>query len=315
MTIRVRGAMVLEDYELTPRDRNDLMIVTTTQFGAEPPVQRLHFMQDNVEPGWQGDFFDDIVLAINGLKTETKRRLSLRIQVYDMDRYDAGLVTAVSGAAQSVAVAFPQLAPYAAVAAFAAPALQKLVENIDDHDRILDQRLTLEISEPQTGHNLLQPGYFVCFRLPVDGGRALQLDNKLQVMDENGQDFTECSYAVLDIEAKFLADRQREIDQKIAKLISELGGKGQSGRAAIEFLRETMDLYDRHRRLERARALQERQKQAKEIKAKLADPDLTAEERKKLEAQLKALVLSDAESALLDEYAADEKLAPFLPAG
>ena len=100
-----------ETYEWRPKDKVDLMIVTTTQFGAEPPVQRLHFMQDNVEPGWQGDFFDDVVVAVNGLNTEDRKRLTLHIQVYDMDRFDASLITAVAGASQSVAVAFPNSRP------------------------------------------------------------------------------------------------------------------------------------------------------------------------------------------------------------
>jgi hypothetical protein len=293
------------------------MIVTTTQWGAEPPVQRLHFMQDNVEPGWQGDFFDDIVLSVNDLNTDRNKRLTLRIQVYDMDRFDVGLVTAVAGASQSVAVAFPQLAPYVAAVSFAAPALAKLVENIDDHDKIIDERLALEIAAPGTGHNLLQPGYFVCFRQPQpeDDIHRLYLDNRLRVVgvvDKDEIEFCETSYAVLEMEDQFLADREREIDQKVAKLMAELGGKGQSGRAAIEFLRETMDLYDRYRRLQRARHFKLRQEEAAAVQAELANTELSVEKKEELEARAKELELTEEEATALTELEDDENLKPFL---
>ena len=143
-----------------------------------------------------------------------------------------------------------------AAVSFGVPALTKLVENMDAHDRIIDERLTLEISEEGTGHNLLQPGYYVCFRDPRDSAsEKFSLDNQLRVRDDKDQEFSGCSYAVLDIEPKFLASRERELDQKIAKLIAELNGKGQSGKSALEFLRDTMDGYDQYRRLQRGREL------------------------------------------------------------
>ena len=280
LTIRVRGVMILEDYDWVPGDKNDIMIVTTTRFGSQPPVQRLHFMQHNVEKGWEGGFFNDVVLAIRDINIHN-RTLTLRIQVYDMDGVEEGLVQAVSSVSQSVAVAFPHLAPYAAAVSFGVPALLKLVDNLNDHDRILDERLTLEIKEPGRGHRLLQPGYFVCFKGPVEKGLFLSSDLRVLKTDRTNA-FQECSYAVLQVERQFHAHREWEIDQKMAKLIAELNGKGQSGKAALEFLRETLDTYDKFRRLERAR----------ELKAKET--------------------LSESEQELLQELTSDEALAPFL---
>lgn len=68
----------------------------------------------------------------------------------------------------------------------------------------------------------------------------------------------------------------------MAKLIAELNGKGQSGKAAIDFLRDTLDAYDNFKRLKRARALQ-------------GKSDLTG-----------------AEKELLKAYRDDENLAPYL---
>lgn len=294
LTVRVRGVFVAGSYEWRPNDKPDLMVVTVHNFGSEPLATRLHFMQDNVDQGWHGDFFEDTVVAMRDYKLDTKRRLTLRLQIYDMDRFDAGLVTDVTKAASSVAVTFPALAPYAAAVSFGAPALTKLIENIEQHDRIIDDRMILEVSTPGTGHNLLQPGYFVCFAAPIEEERSLFLTSNLRVVQANEGDpagtaaFTECSYAVVEVQQEFNAGREWELDQKINKLISELNGKGQSGRAALDFLRDTMDLYDRYKRLERARALLARQ--AKE-------PD----------------TLTDAEKKLLEELKRDANLAPYLP--
>jgi hypothetical protein len=294
LTVRVRGVSVVGSYEWRPNDKPDLMVVTVHNFGSEPLATRLHFMQDNVDLGWHGDFFEDTVVAMRDYKIDDKRRLTLRIQIYDMDRFDAELVTDVTKVASSVAVTFPALAPYAAAVGFGAPALTKLIENIEQHDRIIDDRIILEVSAPSTGHNLLQPGYFVCFATPVEEERNLFLTSNLRVVQANENSpagsapFTECSYAVIEVQQEFNAGREWELDQKINKLISELNGKGQSGRAALDFLRETMDLYDRYKRLERARALSARQEK---------EPD----------------TLTDAEHKLLEELQRDANLAPYLP--
>jgi len=285
LTISVRGVMIREDYEWFPGDKNDLMVVTTTQFGSEPPVQRLHFMQHNVDLGWQGDFFNDVVLAIRDFNTESKQ-LTLRIQVYDMDGIPKELIQAVNNVSQSVAVAFPQLAPYAAAVSFGVPTLLNIVDNLDNHDKIIDERITLEIDKPERGHQLLQPGYFVCFKVPVEEG--LFLSSNLHVLQADKKTlFERCSYAVIEVEQDFHAQREWEIDQKVAKLIAELNGKGQSGKAALEFLRETFDAYDKFRKLERAKELKNR-------KLRTDKP------------------LSEAEEKLLNDLTNDKTLAPFL---
>lgn len=318
LTVRVRGVSLVGSYEWRPADKPDLMVVTVHNFGSEPLATRLHFMQDNVDLGWHGDFFEDTVVAMRDFKASTKQRLTLRIQVYDMDRFDADLVKGVTQVASSVAVTFPALAPYAAGISFGAPVLMTLIENVEQHDRIIDDRTILEVSKPGTGHNLLQPGYFVCFADPIDEDRSLYLTSNLRVVQTDPSDpakaqaFAECSYAVLEVQKEFSAGHDWEIDQKINKLISELNGKGQSGRAALDFLRDTMDTYDRYRRLQRARELQLRQRKAQGLAARLSTADLSAEAKQGLEAEFKAASLSADESRLLEAYAKDENLAPFL---
>lgn len=270
LTVRIRGVMICEDLDrdwLKFKNDNDLIIVTTSQFDTEPPVQRLHFMKNNVPLGWQDNFFNDTVLAIKAFNEE-KRRLTLRIQVYDVDKIETGYVDAVVNSANSVATAFPNLAEYAAAVSFAVPALTKLMENINNHDQILDERLILELSEANRGRKLLQPGYFVCFNTPQKDG--LFLEHTLKVCHKkNGtnNEFKDCSYAVVGIERDMKESREWEIDQKTSKLIAQLQGKGESGKASIEFLRETLDGYDKFKQLQRAKELQsKKEKTTDEIK-------------------------------------------------
>lgn len=286
-TLRVRGVMVQSEYDrnyLRPLKTNDLMVVTSSQFGAEPPVQRIHFMRDNVRLGWQGDFFNDTILALEAYNDE-KRRLTLRLQVYDLDRMNADFVAAIAEMTKSVAIAFPTLANYAAAVSFSAEKLKELVNTLDNHDRIIDERITFQVAKEKTGHNLLQPGYFVCFAKPVEGD--FQLDCNLQVQTESGAAY-EGNYCVLGMERQFNAGREWEIDQKVAKLISELDGRGQSGKAAIEFLRETMDGYDRFKRMERVRVLTER-------KARLTKAERDFVEKVKSDPSLKPYLLNGIE--------------------
>ena len=255
MTVSLRGVMLHKP----PMDRdgkNDLIIVTTNQFGDNAPVTRLHFMKDNVPLGWQGAFFDNVVLAVRDLRPET-RRLTLRFQVYDLDRVPTALFKAVGAFAVSSALAaFPYLAPFAGAAATAIGPLTDLIGNLDKHDEIIDQRVALEISDPEHGDMLLQPGYFVCFSQPVDDARMLHINHQLRVLDSVNE-FTECSYAVLEIEPAFTIDHTRELDQRAARLIAELDGKD-PGVSAIECLRSAVDAADKFHRIERAQQLMAR---------------------------------------------------------
>jgi hypothetical protein len=252
MTVSLRGVM----FQPPPMDRdgkNDPIIVTTNQFGASAPMSRLHFMKNDVPLGWQGAFFDDTILAVSDLRPEW-RKLTLRVQVYDLDRIPTDLFQAVGVlAATSVSLAFPALAPFAGVGAAAIGPLTKLIDNLDKHDEIIDQRVALEISGPEQGDMLLQPGYYVCFAQAVNDSRALYINHQLRVLDGISE-FTACSYAVLELEPAFTSDRVREIDQNAARLIAELDGKDTSG-SAIEFLRSAVGTADKFRRLERAQGL------------------------------------------------------------
>lgn len=196
------------------------------------------------------DFFHDVVLSTRDF---TDERLTIRIQVYDLDGVDEALVESVTGVASGAAVLFPQLAAYAGLVGLAAGPLVELVNNVDDHDPIVDERVTLEVAEPETRRKLLQPGYYVCFKNDVEGD--LVLEDDLRVTAADGDEYDDASYAILQVSREYLGLREWEIDQKVAKLVAELDGKGQSGEGALHFLRQTLDVYTRFRQLQRATEL------------------------------------------------------------
>lgn len=277
LSVRVRGVMVREDEDWWFRKDNDIAIATHFQFSNEPPVQRLHFLQNESDLGWKEGFFRDVVFSVRDFKGEL---LNLRLQVYDLDGVSKEFISGVESVSKAAAVAFPVLAPYAGLVGLAGPALLRLVDHLDDHDEILSERLKLEVEHQNYGHKLLQPGYFVCFKKPVEEG--FKLNSDLRVVDSNGKPYEEASYAVIEVDRDHVVDFKWEVDQKMAKLISELDGKGQSGKPAVTFLEDTLESYTVMRRLQRIRELQ-----AKETR-------------------------SNAEEKLLDELLADERLGDYL---
>ncbi|MBW2733746.1 MAG: hypothetical protein JRH20_15265 [Deltaproteobacteria bacterium] len=281
LTLRVRAVMIREHEDWA--HKNDLIIATTFQVDRAPAVRRLHFLKDNVPLGWQEDFFNDVILSQRDF---TGKTVTIRVQVYDMDGIDSKLIAGVEAAAQSAAVALPALAPYAAAVGFAVPAFLKLANSLDDHDQIFDKRLKLEVQPAGTRHKLLQPGYYVGFRLPVEDGWKLRSD--LRVVDADNNEYDAGSYVVLEVARQFLPHPEREIDQKIATLLAELDGKGQSGRAPLSFLRDTLDGYARFKKLERAQQL-------------------------RAKSQQEGQTLSPAEQQLFDELSADASLTSYMP--
>lgn len=158
MTASLHGVM-LRHPALDRDKKNDLIVVTTNQFGDRAPTPCLQFMKDDVCLGWQGAFFDDTVVAVSDL-WRGWRRFTIRVQVYDLDRIPTELFDAVGSlAATSVAVAFPQLAPFAEAASTTIGPLVSLIDNLDKHGEILDQRVALELSDTGYGDMLLQLGY------------------------------------------------------------------------------------------------------------------------------------------------------------
>jgi len=275
ITVTLRGVMIREcedrkyrrdglKVELHPMSSgmtNDLFVVSSYQFGTDPKVEKIHFMQNGTPLGYVNDFLNRRILSVGDFK-DLNECLTLNIRIYDIDKTDTGFVDMAKELADNVIAAVPVLYQYSIplkVATEGMDSIFKLLDDLDPHDRIIDERLDLEATKSGTKHPLLQQGYYVIFRKEVsnEDARYLRLvGNQLKVMTSGGDEFVDCSYAIIEVQKELRVNPQDEIDEKVAKLASELSGNGQSGKAAIEFLRDTMKYYNNFKKLERATELQ-----------------------------------------------------------
>ncbi len=254
LSIRLRGLNITErsDMHIPLIGGNDVIIVTKTRFGSEPPIQRLHYLEREVEPGWKSSFFHDVLVS---LRDFSDKRLTLTVQVYDVDGVPPWLIERVSDLAPMSEIVLPALAPVAELPNMSGEKLLQLVDSVDDHDPIIDQQITLEMEDRDARQPILQPCYLVCFEGSVPDGKYELGDNR-QVHTADG-DLYDGNYAVFSLEREQYEKRDRELSQKASKLMRELNGKGQSDeKAAVDFLLDTMESYDNYTKLQRAKELQ-----------------------------------------------------------
>ena len=117
--------------------------------------------------------------------------------------------------------------------------------------------------------------------------KTYEIDSNLRIKG----DFNNSNYAIFSIKKEEAQEPQWELSQKIATLLSELNGKGSSGKAAIEFLRETMDGYTKYKKITRHQELSSKYKLFKDA-MKEAEKK---QGREKTEAEEKARKLFSAE--------------------
>jgi hypothetical protein len=175
------------------------------------------------------------------------------------------------------------IAPFTAVALPAIHGILEVINSLDEHDKIVDSNLQLNLTQENIGAKILQTGHWVYFNKPQDDG--LKINSTLQVIDRNntGDLFRDCDYVVYSVRGEEAEEPDWETDQKVAKLLSELGGKGNSGKSAVEFVRDTVEGYSKFKKLNRIKELEEK-----------ADK-------------------TDAEKKLLEKLRSDKSIESFLP--
>lgn len=289
--VAVEGVWVRDDVDGMFKGENDIIVATKFRWGSRPPLDKVHFLESNVpEKRWIPVPFHPEVFATRDFDP-AMGDFALEVRVYDEDGLDdsdlAALTSAMSGAASAAAVAFPALAPYAALASGAGASLARLVDTLDDHDKIVHGRILLGINKPESsGYDLLQPGFLVCFARDVDASNLVLGQNRqVQVKTGHGapQRYEHLSYIVLRVTREGPSSPQMLVQQRMATLVAELelGRRGKSTQA-LEELSATLQAYTAMRRIERYRELTQR-------------ADLTADERE-----------------LLDELGRDPSVRPYL---
>lgn len=247
------------------KDKNDLFIATSFQTGTSPTIQRVHKYEEKRKIGHVGPFFKSVVCSFSDFSS---RDIILNTQVYDIDswRYLKEHVDDISNLIGNTGI-FPVIVPYAPIVAKIAQALLDLIEKSDSHEKIIDSNLELEIIKPHRGAKILQTGHWVCFSEPQPSG--LKITPTLKIINNGGDAFKDCSYIVYSIRNTLAEEPEWEISQKVATLLTELKGKGRSGKAAISFLRSTMEGYANFRKLNRYNELDQKKKPTREEKTQL----------------------------------------------
>jgi hypothetical protein len=246
----------LKEFFHKAESTNDLLIVSNFQTGTAPIVQRIHYLKKGQKINQiVGDFFKTLVCSFNDFKDN---HITLQTQVYDIDQYNdmKDIIDSATSLAGNISVTFPVVAPYVAMGTSIAKGLTSLLERLDDHDPIIDSNLRLDVADDSTGYQILQTGHFICFDEPQEEALILKPNMDIYHKGPQGEPFIDGSYAVYSIRKVDYQEPFWEIDQKIAKLLSELDGKGNSSRAPIDFLRDTMEGYTRFRKIQRYYELQ-----------------------------------------------------------
>lgn len=285
-TVLVHGLWVREKKDLT--SGNDLVVVSKHQMGERPSVDKLHFYQANVPPNrYEGSFFHPVVYATQDYRS-SDGKITLEVGVYDEDGLSGGeataLQTAIQGAATAAAIAFPVFAPYAGLASGVVSATVQLINNLNQHDRIIRSRIDLDFNKPTNrGYKLFQTGFFVCFAQPVDATDLwFGSTGKVYTQASNAQhwvEYKETSYIVLRVVRDFLQSPDYVIDEKAATLMSELTGKQDRATNSLNFLRDTLNAYNSYRRLQRYVELKNKSQLSEDEKALLAELEKDSELR------------------------------------
>ncbi len=233
---------------------------------------------------------DNNILSVRDLDFD-KQSIGIRLRVYDMDGIEDDLIDKVKETIETAATLaspiFPILTPNMAGFSFGIEAFKKLVNSIDDHDKLIDERIWLHF-KPTIGRGSLRVGYLVCFSDNVNPGFKLKTDiliapGNAAIFDSGGTPYINSgyeNYAILKISKAYSPNNEYEISQKMAKLISELNGKGSSGKASITFLKETMEIYDIFNKLQR---INELKRKKKTLVTQEPPGELSEEENKLLE--------------------------------
>lgn len=102
------------------------------------PIERLY-----------NNLFNSIIYSTNDFKYDT---IMLNLQVYDIYNYDKyrDVLSAISGMGNSLAVNFPTLSPYTSIVMPGVNGILNFVDGINEHDRIIDDNLRLEIAGHKT---------------------------------------------------------------------------------------------------------------------------------------------------------------------
>jgi len=285
--VSLNRVVVGEDYD-SCGSHNDLFIMSRSTMGKKRPnVDRFHAYQKEVprdEP--VTGMFNNVMFVTDDYNGED--RLWLELHIREVDIQDEDIDKAVEGFQKMVSKAgsvFPVALPYMFGASAAASLAGKLLKWLMHDDKVLDVNLDLYSGDPVVGQKVLQTGTYVIFNKNRNGS-LFTLEQSGNLL-KNGQQAKEVTYAVINIADKKGFQPEEERSQRISTLLTQMKQdeeKPESLVDAFDFLSETMTKYDQFNKLDRYVDLFNKSK------------PLTEKEKK-----------------LMENIAAINELAPFLP--
>lgn len=264
LSVTMEGAWVRDDHDGFVAGDNDVIVTSKHRVGARPIIDKIHFYRQEVpEKTWIGHFFHPLIFGTDDFRELEVEEITLEVRVYDEDSLSdtegRAIEGVISAGTLAAAVAFPVFAPFSGLAAGLGKTLVRLVDDLNEHDRIVEGRIRLAVNKPQgQGWDLLQPGFLVCFADEIDASSLFLGDDK-RVYGGAAQKpvpFEHQSYVVVRVTRDALHAPDWLVDQKAATLLAQLEHGKQTGRpGALDFLRRTFELYTAFSRGRRFREL------------------------------------------------------------
>ncbi len=288
ITVTLVRVVVGQDYDTFGR-HNDLFIMSRSGMGTKRPnVDRFHAYKKEVPkdkpvPG----MYNKIMFVKDDYNGED--RLWLELHVREVDIQDEDIDKAVElfqKMASTAGAVFPVALPYMFGASAAASLAGKLLGWLIKDTRAMDVEFDLNSGDPEVGQMVLQTGTYVVFNKERNGS-LFSLEQNGNLL-KNGQPVQDVTYAVITIVDKKKFEPEEELSQRISTLLTQMkqdADKPEGLVKAFYFLTDTMTKYDQFKKLDRYFDLYNR-----------TDPPL-----------------SEKEKALMNNIAAINELAPFLP--
>lgn len=280
LSLTMEGTWIRDNHDGFIAGLNDVIVASKHRVGSRPIIDKIHFYEQEVpERTWVGHFFHPLIFGSADLREDEVQEVTLEVRVYDEDSLSESegraIESVISAGTLAAAVAFPVFAPFAGLASGLGKTLFSLVDDLNDHDRIVEGRIRLAVNKPSgQGWDLLQPGFLVCFAEELDAS-SLHLGGDKKVYGGSpGRPvlFEHHSYVVVRVTRDALQAPDWLIDQKAATLLSEIENGKRTGRpGALDFVRKTFELYTAFSKLQRLNELSLKQDRTADEERRLAE--------------------------------------------
>lgn len=262
LSITAEKAWIKDNMDHLFNKDNDVIIASKYQIGSRRIVDKVHYLKKNYPKKKAiGPLFHPNIYATNDFK-ESNEAIILQIRVYDEDGLSnkeiETIQSSLSGVGTATSIAFPALAPIAGLATGVGNSLVSLVDTLNNHDRIIDGTIRLDINKPDNqGYDHLQPGFLICFGDDINGKEIyLGEDKQIYSGSNEKRPYEGSSYIIIRVRRAFLESPDYEIDEHSATLLTEIqNGKNGKSAKAISFVRETIDSYTKFKKLKRVKEL------------------------------------------------------------